>query len=204
MGLRQWLRPRLIDLAMRRMDELRPDTVCHAEGNVVEIGFGTGLNLTHYGPGVKSVVGVDPEADDGFAATDERVARAGFPVERAALRADETLPFEDARFDTALSTWTLCSIPDPVAALREVQRVLKPGGSFLFVEHGRAEDEGTARWQDRLDPYWTVLADGCHINRRIDSVVSEAGLEVVSLERFRFKGPGILAAMYRGVARRAG
>jgi SAM-dependent methyltransferase len=203
MGLGSWLRPRMLDWAMRQMNELRPATVALAEGEVVEIGFGTGINLEFYGPKVASLVGVDPKAAQGFAPTEARVARAGFPVERAALRADSALPFESGRFDCAVSTWTLCSIPDPEQALAELRRVLRPGGRLVFVEHGRAPAPATARWQDRLDPFWTRLADGCHMNRAIDRVVEAGGFRLVSLERFRHKGPGLLAHMYRGVAERA-
>jgi SAM-dependent methyltransferase len=200
MGLADWIRPRLLDLMMRQMNELRPDTVGLAEGRVLELGFGTGLNLGFYGPGVKSLVGVDPKAADGFGPTEERVAASVFPVERVCERADEPLPYADAAFDSAVSTWTLCSIPRPVKALVEVRRVLKPGGRFVFVEHGRAEAEGTARWQDRLNPYWRRFADGCNMNRSIDHLVEESGLRMESLDRFRADGPGVLAQMYRGVA----
>ena len=100
-----------------------------------------------------------------------------------------------------VTTWTLCSIPDAGAALAEMRRVLKPGGRYLFIEHGRAPIESTARWQDRLDPYWSRFADGCHMNRAIDALVEQAGFELASLARFRNKGPGVLAHMYRGVAR---
>lgn len=187
---------------MRQMNDLRPETVGLAEGRVLELGFGTGINLDFYGPGVKSVVGVDPKAAQGFAATDGRVARAAFPVECARVRADEPLPYAPESFDCALSTWTLCSIPHPLEALAEVRRLLRPGGSFVFVEHGLAEAPATARWQDRLNPWWCRFADGCNMNRPIDRLVEEGGLRLVALERFRARGPGLLAQMYRGVARR--
>jgi len=170
---------------------------------VLELGFGTGINLEFYGPAVKGVVGVDPNAAEGFGPTEERVARAGFPVQQALVRADRPLPYEAGEFDSAVSTWTLCSIPEPLDALAEVRRLLKPGGHFVFVEHGRAEAPGTARWQDRLNPYWCRFADGCNMNRPIDRLVEEGGFRLVSLDRFRNKGPGVLAQMYRGVAVRA-
>jgi SAM-dependent methyltransferase len=200
MGVGDWLRPRLLDWMMRQMNDLRPDTVALAEGRVLELGFGTGINLDFYGPGVKGVVGVDPNVAESFAPTEERVARAGFPVERVAARADAPLPYDAADFDTALSTWTLCSIPRPLDALAEVRRVLKPGGRFVFVEHGLAQVPSTARWQERLNPWWCRFADGCNMNRRIDRLVEEGGLRLVSLERFRVRGPGVLSHMYRGVA----
>ena len=200
MAISDWFRTRLLDFVMRQMNELRPDTVGLAEGRVLELGFGTGLNLDFYGPGVKAVVGVDPKAAEGFGPTEARVAAAAFPVERALVRADQPLSYADAEFDSAVSTWTLCSIPEPVEALVEVRRPLQPGGRFVFLEHGRAEAPGTARWQDRLNPHWRRVADGCNINRRIDRLVEDSGLRLESLDRFRAAGPGIFAQMYRGVA----
>ncbi len=203
MGIRDWLRPRLLDLTMRQMNEMRPETVGLAEGDVIEVGFGTGINLEFYGAAVKSLVAIDPDAHEGFSPVAERMARADFPVERSGLRADTSLPYEDARFDTAVSTWTLCSIPEPVRALEELRRVLRPGGRFVFIEHGRSEEPSTARWQDRLNPCWTRLASGCNMNRSVDRLVQEGGFRLVSLDRFRGRGPGVLAHMYRGVAERA-
>ena len=202
MGMRDWIKPRLQDFVMRQMDDLRPETCDDAHGEVLEIGFGTGLNLRHYGPGVKRVVGVDPMITDTVEKVNARIADAGFPVERHALRADGTLPFDAGRFDTVITTFTLCSIPEPGAALGEMRRVLKPGGRYVFIEHGRADEPGTARWQDRLNATWGRIADGCNINRKMDRIVADGGLELVALERFRGRGPGILAQMYRGVGKR--
>ena len=203
MGLRESLKPRVQDWVMRVLDDLRPDTVGQVDGEVLEVGFGTGRNLELYPAAVKSLVGVDPLVTEGVAAVDARVARAPVPVTRTALAADGGLPFEAGRFDCVVTTWTLCSIPDAPAALAEMRRVLKPGGRYLFVEHGRSQRASTARWQDRLNPLWRRLADGCNIDRPIDRLVADSGFELASLERFRGKGPGILAAMYRGVATRA-
>jgi ubiquinone/menaquinone biosynthesis C-methylase UbiE len=203
MGFRRQLRSRVLDWAMRQMNDLRPETVSNAEGEVLEVGFGTGLNLGFYPPGVKAVVGLDPNPTEGLPALDERIRNAAFSVERCALRADGELPFDAERFDCVLTTWTLCSIPDPLQALAEMRRVLKPGGRYLFIEHGRAPSEGTARWQNRLNPYWRRLADGCNMNRPIDQLVREGGFDLVGLERFRHRGPGVLAHMYRGIATRA-
>ena len=200
MSFRSWLRPRLLDWAMGQMEELRGPTTQLAEGDVLEIGFGTGLNLSHYGAGVKALVALDPNTNEGFGPVEERIAAAPFPVERCGLRADGTLPFDSGRFDTVVSTWTLCSIPDLPAALGELRRLLRPGGRFVFIEHGRAPEAPTARWQDRLNPCWVRLADGCNMNRPIDQLVEGAGFQLASLERFRHKGPAVLAQMYRGVA----
>ena len=200
MALRERIKPRLQDWMMGFMDEMRPDTVGLAEGEVLEVGFGTGRNLRLYSSAVKSVTGLDPLVTEGVTAVDERVARARFPVIRTALPADGALPFDSGRFDSVVTTWTLCSIPDAAAALREMRRVLKPGGRYVFIEHGKSERASTARWQDRLNPLWRRLTDGCNINRPIDRLVADAGLELTAIDRFRGKGPGLLAQMYRGVA----
>jgi SAM-dependent methyltransferase len=202
-GFRQWLKPRLQDMLMRSMNDLRPDTVSLATGEVLEVGFGTALNLRYYGDGVTNVTGLDPLVTDGVDAVDQRIAAVRFPVERAALRADGELPFDAGRFDTIVTTWTLCSIPDALMALDEMRRVLKPGGKYVFIEHGRSETESTARWQDRLNPAWRALTGECNINRRIDELVEKGGFELTSMDRFLGDGPGVLASLYRGVATKA-
>jgi ubiquinone/menaquinone biosynthesis C-methylase UbiE len=186
------------------MNDLRPETVAKLAGDVLEVGFGTGLNLEHYPPGVTKATGIDPLATDSIDdRLKQRIGSVPFPVERAQLRADGELPFEDARFDCVMTTWTLCSIEKPEAALAEMRRVLRPGGHYVFVEHGRSDDASTAVWQDRINPYWKRFADGCNINRPIDRLVAGMGFEFLELTRFRHKGPSILAQMYRGVATRS-
>ena len=185
---------------MRFMDELRPQTVGAAAGRVLEVGFGTGRNLAYYGAGVEKLTGLDPLNTEGARTVEERIARASFPVERTLLTSDDRLPFAEARFDCIVTTWTLCSIPDPRKALMEMRRVLRPGGHYLFVEHGRSPRPSTERWQDRLNPIWRRLMDGCNINRRIDRLVEDAGFSLASLDRFQYKGPPLLTYMYRGVA----
>jgi ubiquinone/menaquinone biosynthesis C-methylase UbiE len=202
-GFKSWLKPRLQDLLMRGMNDLRPDTVSLASGEVLEVGFGTALNLRYYGPDVTKVTGLDPMTTEGVRAVDDRIAAASIPVERTELRADGELPFDAGRFDTVVTTWTLCSIPDAQAALGEMRRVLKPGGRYVFIEHGRSENEGTARWQDRLNPVWLKLTGECNMNRRIDEIVEAGGFELTSLDRFLGDGPKILATLYRGVATKA-
>jgi ubiquinone/menaquinone biosynthesis C-methylase UbiE len=187
---------------MRLMDDLRPEALARARGDVLEVGFGTGRNLPHYPSAVRSVWGVDPMTTDGVASVKERVARAPFPVERAALRADQRLPFDAGRFDCVVTTWTLCSIPDARAALDEMHRVLKPGGLYLFIEHGRGRNERTIRWQDRLNPIWLRLTDGCNLNRPIDQLVEQSGFELTSLDEFKGKGPQLISHLYRGIAKR--
>ena len=199
-GLRERFKPVLQDFMMRFMDELRAETVGAAAGTALEVGFGTGRNLAYYGAGMEKLTGLDPLNTHGVRAVEERIARASFQVERAQLPSLESLPFGAGHFDCIVSTWTLCSIREPVQALREMHRVLKPGGRYLFIEHGRSPSPRTERWQDRLNPIWRCLMDGCNLNRRIDRLVEDAGFSFVSLDRFQHKGPSLLAHMYRGVA----
>ncbi len=179
--------------------EERQRVLADARGEVLEIGFGTGLNLPHYPSTVLKLVAIDP-ADilpDRVAARKES---ARFPVEFVHQTAEQ-LPFDNGRFDCVVSTWTLCTIPDPVTALREIKRVLKPGAPFLFTEHGRSDDPRIARWQDRLNPIQNLLACGCNLNRRIDQLVIQAGLRLTSLDRFVLPGvPRLGGEMYRGQA----
>ena len=192
--------PHILDFAMRGMNPLRGDVLAPASGDVLEIGFGTGLNLRHYPASVRRLCAVDPmNALQQRVA--ERIAAAPFPIERHQLRADGRLPFDAARFDCAAMTWTLCTIPDPVAALRELRRVLKPGAALLFIEHGRSDDARVARFQDRWNPIQNVIGGGCNVNRKIDALLLEAGFGFEKLERFKADGPRFLTEMYRGVAR---
>ena len=187
---------------MKWMDNLREEAVAPAEGDVLEIGFGTGLNLPYYGAGVRSLTGLDPMVTTDVARVESRIEAAPFPVRREALNADDGLPFEDAQFDTVVTTWTLCSIPDVQGALGEMRRVLKPGGRYVFIEHGRSPNAGTAKWQDRLNPAWRFLADGCNINRPIERIVAEGGFTLQQTHRFQGKGPSVASYLYRGIATR--
>lgn len=192
--------PHVLDFAMRRMAPLRDDVLAPASGEVLEIGFGTGLNLPHYPSTVARLYAVDP-MDALQRRVAERIAAAPFPVERHRLRADGRLPFDAARFDCAAMTWTLCTIPDPVAALRELRRVLKPGAPLLFIEHGRSDDPKVARFQERWNPIQNRIGAGCNVNRAIDALIRAAGFEFDELDRFKADGPRFLAEMYRGIAR---
>lgn len=202
MPLKENLRPWFQDVAMRMMDDLRPATVQRARGDVLEVGFGTGRNLPYYSTEVRSVSGLDPMVTRGVGPVERRIEESPFPVQRTTMRADHELPFDEGRFDCVVSTWTLCSIPNPDTALGEMRRVLKRGGLYLFLEHGRARRERTARWQDRLNPIWTRLAEGCNLNRPIDEIVERAGFDLSSVDEFEGKGPGIVSHLYRGVATR--
>jgi ubiquinone/menaquinone biosynthesis C-methylase UbiE len=170
-----------------------------AHGEVLEIGFGTGLNLPYYPAEVKTLTVVDPE-DLMPKRVVERIKLAPFPVNRVMLSA-ERLPLEDNTFDCAVSTFTLCTVPDATAAVREVRRVLKPSGSFFFLEHGLSEVPSVAKWQRRLNPVQRVIGRGCTLDRRIDSLIGDAGMEITTLDRFLIPGmPRTHATMYRGVA----
>ncbi|MBS0169741.1 MAG: class I SAM-dependent methyltransferase [Nitrospira sp.] len=194
--------PRLMDwvLGGARFQTERRRLLAAAHGTVVEIGFGTGLNLPHYPRTVISLSAVDPAPllPDRVA---QRVAGTPFPVRLQQVSA-ETLPYATATFDCAVSTFTLCTIPDPLQSLREVRRVLKPDGRFLFLEHGRSDNPATARWQDRLNPLQRRFACGCNLNRRIDQLVMEAGFQLERLDRDLLPGvPRIAGELYRGSAR---
>lgn len=191
------LQNRLLDLPQTRATRAR---VCEGlTGDVVEIGFGSGLNLPHLPHEVTGVWAVEP-AQLGRRLSGNRRRRAPVPVVFAAPDAQQ-LPFDEARFDAALSTWTLCTIPDPVRALREVRRVLKPGGLLHFVEHGRAADASVLRWQQRLTPVQRRLAGGCHLDRDIPSLLHGAGFDVTSLETYyEPRAPRVLGFMYEGRA----
>jgi ubiquinone/menaquinone biosynthesis C-methylase UbiE len=193
--------PRVLDLAMssRLLGKPRDRTLAPARGRILEIGFGTGMNLGHYPPSVKRIEAIDPDLDlDRLSMP--RIAHAAIEVDFHHLDAAH-LPFEDARFDTVVSTFTLCSIPDVVHALGEVRRVLRPGGQFLFLEHGRAPDPGVARWQDRLNRAWMPLAGGCHLNRPIRSLVEDAGLVPGPVRNYFLKGaPRFVGYMTEGLA----
>ena len=202
MGLyERWILPRLTHGVMGGKDfgPYRERVVSQARGRVLEIGIGSGHNLPYYGPEVQSVTGVDPSVGMSHLAR-KAAARVSLPVELR-VQSAEALPLEDASVDTAVSTWTLCSIPEPLQALREIRRVLRPGGRLLFVEHGRAPEAEVTSWQDRLTPLWKHCAGGCHLNRKVDDLLRAAGFDIVELHTAYSKGPRPFAFMYEGVAR---
>jgi len=192
--------PRLIHLAMGQEDlkAYRGRVVSAAAGRVLEIGIGSGLNMPFYGTGVSEVIGLDPSAP--LLTMARRSVRPDVPIELVEASA-EAIPLEDRSVDAVLTTWTLCSIPDPLRALGEMRRVLKVGGVLLFAEHGRAPQAGVRWWQDRLTPVWKRLGGGCHLNRPIGDLIAAAGFRIERLENSYIRGPRPLTYMYEGSAR---
>lgn len=197
----RWVLPRLIDLAMRNKEatRYRELVVPRAAGRVLEFGAGSGLNLPFYGAQVQRLFALDPSAP-----LLEMARRKTAPFAMELIQGSaETLPMQSGSIDTVISTWTLCTIPDAHKALREARRVLAPGGKLLFVEHGHAPDPSVAAWQQRLDPLWTRIAGGCHLDRHIDKLIEHAGFEIRELENEYLKGPRPFTYTYSGVARPA-
>ena len=197
----RYILPHVINLAMRNRHLLpyRRRAIAAAEGRVLEIGIGSGLNLPLYSTHVREIHGIEPEPR----LTEMAQQRAGSsPIPTTFIKGyAEAIPLEDRSIDTVVTTWTLCSIPDVNAALREMRRVLKPSGQLLFVEHGEAPDEGVRKWQDRLTPAWKCIGGGCHLNRPIRSLVEHAGFSIAQLQTGYMKGPRPMTFMYEGRAR---
>ena len=193
--------PRLVNRAcgLAPGEPLRQRICAGLEGRVVEIGFGSGLNVPHYPPTVRELAAVEP-SDVAWRLASTRVAATEVPVVRSGLDG-QSLPFPDASFDSAVSTWTLCTIPDAAAALRELRRVLVPGGSLHFIEHGLAPDERVRRWQHRLEPLQRRVAGGCHLTRPVVDLLTRASFTVTELDVFYQPGaPKALGAESLGVA----
>ena len=197
----KYILPRFIDLAMRNKDttRLRAEWIPRAQGDVLEVGIGSGLNLAFYSSDVQRVYGVDPSAEL------QRMARKRAEghlakVEFLSQSAEEPLPIPDKSIDTVVLTWTLCSVPDPPKALQQMKRVLKPGGHLIFIEHGRSSDSGVAAWQERLNPVWNRIGGGCHLDRKIDDLLAAAGFQINELKTCYLPGPRPMTYTYQGLA----
>ena len=201
----RYIGPRIVSglCSMADIVEQRQLALPQAHGVVLEAGFGSGLNLPYYDSSkVTRVIGVDP--GEGFLAlADGRLKDSRVPVELIRAPA-EKIPLGDNIADTAVLTYTLCSVDDPVQTLREIRRVLKPNGMLIFCEHGRADDESVVRWQDRLNPMWKTLACGCNLNRDTAALLSEAGFTIDKIDRFYLdSAPKPLGFQCRGIAHAA-
>ncbi len=192
--------PRLIDVALGGRDfaRIRARVTAGLSGEVLEVGFGSGLNVPHYPSAVRRVRAVDP-ATTGRKLASRRVAASLVPVEYVGLDG-QALPVDSASIDHALVTWTLCTIPDVERALDEILRVLRPGGELHFVEHGRSPAPAVSRWQDRLTPLQRRVFGGCHLNRPIDDLLARAGFQIGCMENYYLRGPKAMAYMFEGVA----
>ena len=197
----KWILPRLLDLTMRNKEatRYRAQIVPRAHGIVLEVGVGSGLNLRYYGRQVRQVYALDPSPE--LLRMARRQARtAPFPVAFLACRG-ETIPLGTHSVDTILTTFTLCTIADPLAALGEMRRVLRPGGELLFAEHGLAPDPAVRRWQHRCNPLWHRISGGCNLDRKMDELIGAAGFHIAQLTTEYAKGPRLLSYIYAGSAR---
>ena len=195
----RYILPHLINLAMRngQLAPYRQRVISLARGRVLEIGMGSGLNLPFYTANTTEVIGLDPHPKLVDMASRQVSSVPAKVLEGSA----ESIPVDGASVDTVVTTWTLCTIPDVETALREMRRVLKPGGQLLFVEHGLAPDEAVRRWQHRLTPLWKGIAGGCHLDRPIADLVRNAGFEIGHMETGYMTGPKPMTFIYEGFAR---
>jgi ubiquinone/menaquinone biosynthesis C-methylase UbiE len=199
----RWILPPVLDLVMRQrqLEKYRRKVVVAASGRVLEIGVGSGLNFPLYGKQVEVVFGLDPSP--GLLAIARRRGAVAGIHSNLLLGSATAIPLADETVDTVVMTWTLCSIADPLSALREMRRVLKPGGRLLFVEHGLSPEPAVERWQHRLTPAWRHIAGGCHLDRKMDDLIRSAGFDLTELRTEYARGPRPMTYMYEGCARPA-
>ena len=197
----RYILPRLTHLAMRQkqLKPYRDRVVSTAEGRVLEVGIGPGLNLPLYSNRVERVIGIDPSPE--LLEIARRAGRGAAPEVELVEGVAEAIPLEDDSVDCVIITWTLCSVSEAEQALGEIRRVLKPHGAICFAEHGRAPEERIQRWQDRLTPLWKRCSGNCHLNRPIASLVEANGFRMERLETGYAKGPKPMAFMYEGIGR---
>ena len=194
--------PRCLDMAcgMGPISKQRQKIVPLAHGTVLEIGIGSGQNIPFYNPDkVSKIIGVDPDEHIWKLSTARR-AECPIEIDRIGLSGEE-IPLEKNMADTVVVTYSLCTIPDPIKALKEMSRILKPGGQILFTEHGKAPDANVHKWQNRIDPYWKKIAGGCHSGRDIPALFHQAGLTLDSLDEMYIPGPKVLGYNYWGAAK---
>lgn len=192
--------PYLLDwsLSDSSFTKYRQEVLAEVEGEILEIGFGTGLNLSYYPENIQKIITVDNNPGVHKLAQ-KRIEKSSITVDHKIL-SGEHLPMADNTFDSVVSTWTLCSIKKVEQALREIYRVLKPGGKFFFIEHGLSNEAEIQVWQNRLNPVQKVIGDGCHLNRNIRKII-EQQFNQVSLEEFYIEDtPNFLGYMYKGIA----
>jgi ubiquinone/menaquinone biosynthesis C-methylase UbiE len=193
--------PRVMNVACNTKEtrRIRAEVCRQLSSVVLEVGFGTGLNLPHLPPSVSRLLAVDPVRRGRDLAAARR-AESHVEIEFAGLDG-QSLRLEDNSVDAALSTWTLCTIPDATAAIREIGRVLRPGGTLHFAEHGRAPDPKVRKWQNRLNGIQQRVACGCNLNRDIPAIIRDGGMTITDLETYYAKGdPKILGWTYQGIA----
>jgi len=191
--------PRCIDIALgRHFEETRARVASGLRGEVLEVGFGSGRNVPHYPREVTRVHAVEPAAY-GRKLAAARLAASPVPVDFIGLDG-QNLPLDECAVDHVIVTWTLCTIPDVERALREVHRVLRPGGSLHFVEHGRSPRPAVAKWQDRLTPLWGRALGGCHLNREIPELIAASGLVLTRLESYSSRAPDLAGYTFEGTA----
>ena len=196
----KWILPRLVDVVMRNKEatRYRSQIVPQARGTVLEIGVGSGLNLPFYCAGAERIYALDP-SEELLTMARKKARGVTLPVEFL-LHSGEEIPLDDGSVDTVLTTFTLCSIPDPAAALKEMRRVLRPDGMLLFAEHGLAPEDGVRRWQQRLNPLWSRFTGGCNLNRKMDDLIRGANFTIVRIETAYAKGPRPMSYVYDGRA----
>jgi ubiquinone/menaquinone biosynthesis C-methylase UbiE len=194
--------PHLVDwtCGTSGLDKWRARTCEGLSGTVVEIGFGTGHNVSHYPSAVGLVLAVEP-SDRSMRLAEARISASRVPIRHAGIDG-QTLTLADNSCDAALVTFALCTIPNPALALKELLRVLRPGGELHFLEHGRAPDDAVARWQVRIEPWERRLADGCHLTRDPTSMITDAGFEMIRCAQRYAKGPKPWSYFSAGVARK--
>ena len=192
--------PYCIDFAMsgESLEQYRQQLLEDVSGEVLEIGFGTGLNLPHYPDKIKKITTIDPNPGMQKKAR-SRIAASKIDVDYRVLNG-ESLPMADASFDSVVCTWTLCSIPQADRAISEVYRLLKPGGKFFFIEHGLSKDSAIKTWQNILTPIQKIIADGCHLNRNIQHLVKQKFPNVTVEQFYDPSLPKVIGYMYRGIA----